>query len=251
MKKRYAIIDEIRGLIIVSMIIYHGIWSMVYIFGEEWSWYQSVAAYWWQQSICWGFILLSGFCWSMGKHKWRRGILVFAAGILVSVVTRLVMPENAITFGVLTCLGSCMLLMIPLQKLMFFLKPIPGALLSFGLFILLRNVNRGGLGFEDWKLMELPESLYADLATAYLGFPPESFYSVDYFPVLPWLFLFLTGYFIYRMLEEKNCFAAFEKKESGLIQIPLNWLGRHSLFIYLIHQPIIYGGLYLWYTVSI
>ena len=57
--------------------------------------------------------LLSGYCWSLGRRHLRRGLTVFAAGALVSAVTLIAMPENAVRFGVLTLLGSASLLLIP------------------------------------------------------------------------------------------------------------------------------------------
>lgn len=246
-KKRYVIVDDMRGLILISMMLYHTMWNIVNIFGEKWRWYQSDFVYWWQQSICWGFILLSGFCWSFGRKKWKRGLMVFAAGLLVSIVTGLFMPENMIRFGVLTCLGSCMLLMIPLHKLVSTWEPLMGGSISFFLFLITRNINKGGLGFEVWQVMSLPESWYANSLTAYLGCPPEDFYSTDYFSIFPWFFLFLTGYFIYRLVERKKWFSCLKLTKEINKAVGLEWLGRHSLLIYLLHQPIIYGILCLYY----
>ena len=70
---RVAALDALRGLTILSMAAYHACWDLVYIFRMDWGWYRSGAAYLWQQSICWTFILLSGFCWSMGRRPLRRG----------------------------------------------------------------------------------------------------------------------------------------------------------------------------------
>ena len=59
-KVRYAGLDTLRGVTLVSMMAYHACWDLVYIFGMDWDWYGSFGAYLWQQSICWTFILLSG-----------------------------------------------------------------------------------------------------------------------------------------------------------------------------------------------
>ena len=83
LKNRYALIDTIRGLALVSMIGYHGAWNLVYLYGMDWKWYQGREAFFWQQSICWTFILLSGFCWSMGRRQLKNGITVFLSGLLV------------------------------------------------------------------------------------------------------------------------------------------------------------------------
>ncbi len=239
-KVRYHLLDGIRGIVLVSMIAYHFSWNMVYLYGAKWSWYQSAGAYFWQQSICWTFILLSGFCWAMGRNHLKRGLLVFGGGALVTIVTLLVMPQNRVVFGVLTLIGSCMLLMIPLDKV---LKRIPaeiGAFGSFGLFLITRNINRGWLGFESFNLVRLPRELYRGWFATYLGMPAADFYSTDYFSLIPWFFLFAVGYFLFKIFEKYG----FLNWNCLQIKIPVfGWMGKHSLLIYLLHQPILYVGM--------
>lgn len=236
-KQRYGLLDTVRGITLISMILYHGTWDLVYLYGKGWSWYGSDAAYVWQQSICWTFIFLSGFCWSMGRKPLRRGILVFGAGAVVTLVTFLAMPANRVVFGVLTLLGSCMLLMIPIDKVVRGIPKPVGLCLSIILFVVTRNVNRGYLGFERLRLMKLPEGWYSNMVTAYLGFPSGGFFSTDYFSLIPWLFLFLAGYFLYHILESRRLMRAVPF--SWKIE-PLAFVGRHSLLIYMLHQPVLY-----------
>lgn len=238
MKQRLHFLDALRGFTLLHMIAFHGMWNLVYLFGVRAPWYTGTPGYLWQQWICWTFILLSGFCWSFSRNHLKRGLTVFGGGLIVTAVTCLVMWDSRIVFGVLTCIGSCMLLLIPLEK---WLKKVPapfGLAVSFGLFLLLRNINSGSLGFEGWAVCQLPASLYRNLVTAYLGFPPRSFFSTDYFPLFPWLFLFVTGFFLYRVLDRRG----LNEKLFARGQVPLlNWLGRHSLIVYLLHQPVLYG----------
>ena len=107
---RYALLDELRGLDLVSMMLYHACWDMIFLFGIWMDWYIGWPGRLWQQSICWVFILLSGFCVPLGHRTLKRGAQVFAAGALVTVVTLVFMPEDRVVFGVLTFLGSAMLL---------------------------------------------------------------------------------------------------------------------------------------------
>lgn len=240
-RKRYSLLDIIRGITLLSMITYHAMWDMVYIVGKRVAWYQSDFGYLWQQSICWVFIILSGFCWSLGTRKWKHGLMVSMAGALITIVTVVVMPENQVIFGVLTLLGACMLLFIPMDGFLQKIHPWVGMLGSAFLFGVFRNINIGQLGFEGWKLMNLPSELYHNYFTAFLGMPAESFYSTDYFSLFPWIFLFMTGYFIYHEMERKELLSRLECKE-----IPgIAWMGKHSLEIYLLHQPIIYVGMLL------
>ena len=72
---------------------------------------------------------------------------MLAAGCVTSIVTLLVMPDDRIIFGVLTFLGSAMLLMIPLDKVLCKCKPAVGLVISLVLFFMTKNVNYGELGF--------------------------------------------------------------------------------------------------------
>lgn len=233
--ERRQTLDAVRGCALASMILYHAVWDLVYIFGTDWPWYRGVGAYVWQQSICWTFILLSGYCWSLGRRQLRRGLTVFACGALVTAATWLFMPGNLVQFGVLTLLGSASILLWGLAPLLSRLPARAGLAGSFSLFLLLRNVNSGCLGFEGLRLLRLPEGLYRNRLTAFLGFPPADFFSTDYFSLLPWLFLFLTGYFLFRLHPP-------EGRKTRRIPLAAA-VGRRSLLIYMLHQPVVYGVL--------
>ena len=140
---RSGTLDTIRGLTLVSMIVYHACWDLVYLYRLDWGWYRSFWAGIWQQSICCTFILLSGYCWQMGRHPLRRGLMSFFGGAAVSLATLLVLPETPVQFGVLTFLGSAALLTIPLRPLLSRIPPRPGLALSFAPFLVLRDVNKG------------------------------------------------------------------------------------------------------------
>lgn len=239
---RLALLDTLRGLILLSMVAYHALWDAVYLFGAALPWYGGEWAFFWQQSICWGFIFLSGFCWPLGRRPVRRGLTVFGAGVLVMAVTAITQPESRIVFGVLTLLGSCALLLTPLHRWLQRLPALLGLACSAGLFVLLRNVNAGYLGFGEWNLLPLPAWLYQNSFTTFLGFMQPGFKSADYFSLFPWFFLFLCGYFACLWLKEK------ERGFPSVFKLsvkPLAFLGRHSLLLYLLHQPALYLGLTL------
>lgn len=214
---RYALLDELRGLDLVSMMLYHACWDMMFLFGIWMDWYAGMPGRLWQQTICWVFILLSGFCAPFGRHMLRRGVTVFAAGALVTAVTLVFMPGGRVIFGVLTFLGTAMLLTGVLEPLLKKVMP--------------------AVGLGGWKLM-LPQSLYANYFTAFFGFYPDWFYSADYFGLLPWLFLFWAGYYLHKAVGRRR----MEPLRRPVCPA-LGWMGRHSLLLYLLHQPVIYGVL--------
>ena len=171
---RYALLDELRGLDLVSMMLYHACWDMMFLFGIWMDWYAGMPGRLWQQAICWVFILLSGFCAPFGRHMLRRGVTVFAAGALVTAVTLVFMPEGRVIFGVLTFLGTAMLLTGVLEPLLKKVMPAVGLAVSAVLFAVCYPVGLGWVGLGGWKLM-LPQSLYANYFTAFFGFYPDWF----------------------------------------------------------------------------
>lgn len=244
-KGRLHLIDEYRGFLIINMIIYHGIWDLVYIFGYNWRWFRSDAAFIWQQWICWNFIFISGFCWQMSRHNFKRGAQVFGGGILITIATLVFMPDSRVVFGVLTLLGSSMLLMIPCDKLFRKINPLLGAIASFLIFLFVYPVNDGYLGFVGIEMVQLPKGLYSSLFSTYLGFTQPGFWSTDYFSLFPWFFMYAVGYFAYSLL-----FASVKEETTSVLSKsvcpPLGWVGQNSLIIYMLHQPVIYGILFLW-----
>lgn len=242
---RYQLLDTLRGFSLVSMILFHACWDLVYLFGYDWPWYKGTPGYLWQQSICWMFILISGFCMGLkqeGRALWRdckRGLIVLAAGILITIATLLFSPQTKIIFGVLFFLGISMILTAMLRSAFQKIPPFIGMLCVGVLFFVLRNINDGNLGFEGIVLCPLPNFLYEQgLLATFFGFQDKNFFSTDYFSLIPWYFLFLAGYFLCRCFLEKNSSATlpeFFKKGIPVFKI----IGQHSLPVYLLHQPVI------------
>ena len=235
---RYALLDELRGLDLVSMMLYHACWDMMFLFGIWMDWYAGMPGRLWQQTICWVFILLSGFCVQLGHHTLRRGAQVFGAGALVTAVTLLFMPEDRVIFGVLTLLGSAMLLTDLLEKPLRRIPPAAGFAISAVLFALTRNVSAGYLGFGSLRLW-LPQALVCKLR-----------YSVLWLLSVVVLFygLFCPSAVavsvLGRVLSAYGIVGRQRMEPLRRSVCPaLGWMGRHSLLLYLLHQPVIYGVL--------
>ena len=224
----------------ISMIAYHLSWDLVYLFDADMPWMLTKAAYIWQQSICWSFILISGFCWPMGHNHLKNGIKLCLLGGVISLVTSLFLPEGRILFGVLTFLGSAALLLILPEPILKKVHPVLGLVLSFSVFLALRGISSHYLGFSHLNL-PLPDGIYRNYFTTWLGFPFRGFWSADYFGVLPWFFLYLSGFFLHGIYERYRP----ERGHTVWKERILSLLGRHSLLVYLAHQPVIYGLLVL------
>lgn len=232
MKKRIWELDVLRGVCILGMVAVHLIYDLQTFFSLPFLADSQLFAIVKQ----WGgvlFLLISGICVTLGSHPVRRGLIVFACGLLCSAVTAgmyfLNMADKSIIiyFGVLHCLGVCMLLWPLFKRLPVWAL----GLLGLGLTVL-------GLWISGNVVVDFPWLIP-------LGLVPGDFVSSDYFPLLSNLGFFLVGAFLGKTL--------YRKKETLLPRVnPANpvlafftLLGKWSLPVYLLHQPLITGLLYL------
>lgn len=233
--KRNYYLDSFRGITIISMVIYHLFYDLVYIFGYDIEFYKNPKIKFWQISIAVSFFLISGISASLSKKPKiiKRGLILTLLGALISIVTILVIPEEKIIFGVLNGIGASMLFVGIFKKYLDKLKDLKWAIIFFLLFIVTYHINRGYLNLIFVK-MDLAKYFY-DLNLIILGFPKKDFFSSDYFPILPWILIYLSGYFCGRRFKSKNFYGLYGKENI------LSIIGRKSLLIYLSHQVIIYG----------
>ncbi len=232
--RRWHLIDALRGLALVNMVGMHFLYDVNDVFGRNPGWYPRPEVHVWQQYICWSFILIAGFSFEWGrKGNLRRGLVLNLLGFAITAVTWIAVPSEVIWFGILNFMGCAILLTIPAEKALNRLPPAAGFGLCALLFWFFRRVNEGRVGFG----LHVPEVLYRVWALTPLGFPHPAFRSSDYFPLLPWLFLFWCGFYIKRLLECSEVF-----RRAAKIKIPLlSAIGRRTLWVYLIHQPLLMG----------
>lgn len=225
MSKRIWELDALRGVCIVAMVVIHFLYDAVNFYGL-FSWQFSSA---FRTLMNWGgviFLLISGICATLGRHSLRRGLIVFACGMLVTVVTvgmyLLGLAERIIMiyFGVLHCLGVCMMLWGVLKKLP-----------TRSLALLGATIIALGLWFRTFRV----DTPYLFI----LGLTTSSFETSDFFPLLPHLGFFLLGAVLGRTLYRRKT-TLLPNIDPHAFLIPFfTACGRHSLLIYLLHQPVI------------
>ncbi|MDO5715623.1 MAG: heparan-alpha-glucosaminide N-acetyltransferase domain-containing protein [Tissierellia bacterium] len=229
--KRYNRLDFLRGFTLVHMVIYHFIYNLENFYGYRFS----PHLYYYQQYICWSFILIAGYSASLVHHWKKRLLILTATAFFITEVTTFILPEERILFGIIHFFALTNLIFVILKKFRLFLPPRVGLFLNGFLFLLTKTLPQGSLWFGKFSL---PEFLYVPGAFI-IGFPADSFQSADYFPLMPWIFLFFIGYYLHYFIS----FSAKEKSQNIFCV-----LGRHSLFVYLVHQPLLMALLYLGFS---
>ena len=234
--RRAVLLDELRGFMLLNMLLYHLLYDLVFLFGVPLAWYLSPGAFLWQEVICCTFIGVAGACAPFSRSNPRRGLQLLGWGLAITLATLLAMPGQVVWFGVLHLIGLSTLLFCPLGRLTRSLPPWAGVLACAALYLLTYGVSMGYWGLGPLWQHPLPAALYQSPLLAPLGFPGPGFFSSDYFPLLPYFFVYGAGAFAGRILQRDRP-ALFYRRHCR----HLAFLGRHSLWIYLAHQPVLYG----------
>lgn len=233
MKKRFYAIDAIRGFALVNMVLFHFLYDVFVVFGKDPFWYLRPNVYLWQQSICWTFILVSGFVWSWGrKNAVKRGLLLNFWGLIVTLVTVVFLPEERIFFGILNFFGCAVLIIALFEKPLSKLSAWIGVPAAFSLFLLTKNISDGVIG-----VWQVPKILYDIKVLTPFGFPYPGFVSSDYFGIFPWIFLFITGFYLEKLFRKSE---SLQKYASVSVPV-LTKIGKNTIWVYLLHQPICYA----------
>ena len=245
-KKRIYLLDELRGLAVFCMVFYHAFYSMSEFFniavGTKLLDFFTPA----EPFFAALFIVISGMSSRLSHNNTKRGVRLLCVALALTVVTAVIMPmmhfEGAeIYFGILHLLSLSMLIFSALRAGLDKINPIVGIIICIAIYIFTYGVSAGYVGIAGLKTFNLPAVLYRTNYFMPLGFFNSSFHSADYFPLIPWIFLFWTGLFLWRFLRPY----AEETVRGWPACRPLVWLGRHSLWAYLLHQPVLLGFIFL------
>lgn len=274
--QRIEAFDVIRGFSLVSMIAFHACYDLVSLYGVSLTWFVFPYIDLWRNSIAWVFIFLAGMMCSYSVHKIKRCVVYLVCAFLIYVVTTLVAVDIPINFGIIFCLGmsttvvTLVSYMLSLaSKTALFLKVstiIPSFMVKVGTLILLcamlglfgitYHIPHGYISFFQYT-WRLPACLYSSYITAAFGFAPSYFQSGDYYPIFPYLFLYSGGALAGWL--SKSYVMTLQttrlRKESvtlthcspsallfyGLacVKNVLAFMGRHSLQVYVLHQPLL------------
>lgn len=225
MRQRIWELDAFRGLCVLGMVAVHFIFDLTRLYRIiEW---EVTPLFSFIQN--WGgvlFLLLSGVCATLGSRSFRRGLIVFGCGLLCTAVTAgmaalgFAAKSVIIRFGVLHCLGLCMILWALLKKLPTWALGVLGGIIAVA-----------GIALQ---------SVYTQIPWLFpLGIVTPSFASSDYFPLLPNLGFFLLGAVIGRTAYREKTSLLPRVNENLVVLRFLRLCGKHSLWIYLLHQPVL------------
>lgn len=234
-KKRIHFMDEVRGLDILLMVIFHAAYVAGWIFHWEWGrqfflFFKPVEALF--SGI---FIFICGVSCRLSHGNLKRGLLIGACALLISLTLYFVMPEQMIWFGILHFLSAAVLLFALLRPLLDRIPVLPGLIACILLMLLTWHLppEDGGYfgikGLWEWRL---PYWITSQRWLYPLGLGTGR--GVDYFPLFPWFFCLLAGSYVGRWAQEERL-----PDWMYVRRVPFFiWAGRHTLIIYLLHQPV-------------
>lgn len=239
---RIELLDLLRGVSLIYVMFYHLCYDLITVkemnitfFGAKWF---DVL----HEAFLALLIIVSGICSSFSHDSVRRGAVLFFMGSIFTIVTDLFMHDSVAVFGALSFFGVMMMLCglaKPIIRRIDWRILLAVSMLLY--FVTIDFADKGGLlhlFFTDIKL-NLPENSQFSYT---IGILSSEFYSSDFFPLIPNGFLYIAGAALSRPIAEKK----FPKFFYARIKPrAVNFIGRYSLWFYVIHQPIFLGILYL------
>lgn len=233
-KGRVAFFDTIRGLSVVSMIMFHFTYDLFFISHVKLTWFTPQLMQFWIPSISYPFIFIAGCMCAFSKDSFKRAGVYGLVALAIFAATTFAKVDTPITFGIFFCMASCTLVEALISRFTVPLKGYAAAVLLLLIFIICLPISRGHIGIGN-TIFSLPKELYQTPYLAWAGFPSPSFSSGDYYPLLPYLFLYLSGAAFNRQLKAEGY-----PNWMNTFSLPLiTEMGKHSLIVYILHQPIL------------
>jgi len=214
-RERVWEIDFFRGIALVLMIFFHVLFDLKEFYSYPVTYNAGIYDYLGKVSVIL-FILISAISSSFSRNNVRRGLKYLAVGMLITVASHLYNPDYGIKYGILHFLGTSILL-----------------------FSLFRNLNKYILLILGTIIIILGQYLnVVPVSHSYLflfNLTSSSWISSDFYPLFPWLGLFLYGTVLGKLLYpvKRSLFSFTPRKNI------LSFLGQHTLSVYLIHQPML------------
>ena len=235
---RIACLDEIRGFCILCMVFYHAF----YLFGSMGSieWMLRLYRFFSPVQLLFAsvFICISGICTNFSRSAVRRGLILLGIAVCISLLTVVWLPRWGLDgfqdkFGILHLLACCMLLASVVNKLSCSVKPLTGIVICILLYMISAFFLSGRV--------DLTEALSQNRFLFPLGLHTDRFYSADYFPLLPHMFVFFGGMCIGKSICARELPASAFRTHVRFFA----FFGRHSLAVYLLHVPCLLLILYI------
>jgi len=235
---RLAVIDLARGLAVVAMAVYHFSWDLSWFSLVDWPVAQGSGWRVFAGSIAGSFLFLAGVSLDLAHHNgirwrafWRRFVLIAAAAAAVSLVTYFTFGNSYVRFGILHCIAAASLLALPFTRLPFWITAATASLI---------------LTLPLWGT----SPLFDGQPWLWTGIGMPDFGSVDYVPLAPWAGVTLCGLLFSRAARLRGLWERLSRfRFDGPAGAATRLAGRHSLLIYLLHQPALYG--LVWATVTL
>lgn len=225
MKTRIELLDLWRALCVLLMLGYHLLYDLAAFGRLDAAVMDSLPLRAVRAFGGGSFILISGAALCFSASPQRRGFFLLCAGCAVTAATAAIGRPAA--FGALELLGVCQMVFGALRPRLARVRTPVLALLAAAGFALTAALTARVTVPWRW--------LYP------LGLKYPGFYSSDYYPLFPWAFLFLLGVCLGRLLEAHRSARAL----TAHFPPALTFAGRHSLVLYLVHQPVFWGALTL------
>ncbi len=218
------------------MVAFHFCYDLKFIVGLNVGWFAPPLQDIWRASISWTFLFIAGIMCSLSRSNLKRSIRYGALALAIYVVTLIAAVDYPISFGIIYCMAACTFVSWLLAVLDIRPKGPVACAALFACFLLLLGLPNGYVGMGPLTVT-LPPQWYSTPWLSWLGLPGPNFISGDYYPLLPYLLLFLSGSALGWWWKD----VGFPKACSSIRCAPLEFVGRHPLEIYVAHQPILLG----------